>query len=182
MTRMLALSIVAVLGVPAQEPPEQASLAAFTRTIETYVQLHRHVEASLPKLEVSPDAESIRRTIDIMHAAMWAVRRDARAGDVFTPGVAAMFRRLIAEATAGACDVDTLVEEMEQDAEDSPAPLVVNGAFPWARASATPASILGVLPALPPELEYRMVGGDLALVDLHANLVVDLFPGVLAGC
>ena len=29
-------------------------------------------------------------------------------------------------------------------------------------------------PALPPELAYRFVGRDLVLVDVHANLVVDI--------
>jgi len=37
-----------------------------------------------------------------------------------------------------------------------------------------------VLPALPPELQYRMVGRDLVLVDVHASLIVDILPQALA--
>jgi hypothetical protein len=34
--------------------------------------------------------------------------------------------------------------------------------------------VLNALPALPDELQYRLIGHDLALVDLHADLVVDI--------
>ena len=37
------------------------------------------------------------------------------------------------------------------------------------------------LPHLPEELEYRSAGTVLLLVDVHANLVVDLLPALLAG-
>ena len=33
---------------------------------------------------------------------------------------------------------------------------------------------LWTLPALPEELQYRFVGRDLILLDVHANLVVDI--------
>lgn len=41
--------------------------------------------------------------------------------------------------------------------------------------------ILQALPPLPPELEYRMVGTDLILIDVHAGLIVDILPYALAG-
>ena len=42
----------------------------------------------------------------------------------------------------------------------------------------TPPSLLQSLPALPPEIEYRITGQDLVLVDAKANLIVDLIRGV----
>jgi hypothetical protein len=40
----------------------------------------------------------------------------------------------------------------------------------------TPPSILLNLPKLPPELEYRIVGHDLVLLDVKAGLIVDYLP------
>ena len=42
-----------------------------------------------------------------------------------------------------------------------------------------PPDILHVLPPLPDELQYRLVDRDLVLIDMHADLVVDILPGAL---
>ena len=39
--------------------------------------------------------------------------------------------------------------------------------------------IIEALPALPDELQYRLVGGHLVLIDIHAGLVVDILPHAL---
>jgi hypothetical protein len=39
--------------------------------------------------------------------------------------------------------------------------------------------VIQALPPLPPELQYRIVGDDLFLVDVHASLIVDILPGAL---
>jgi hypothetical protein len=43
----------------------------------------------------------------------------------------------------------------------------------------TPAVILEALPPLPEELQYRFVGPTLVLLDVHADLVVDILPNAL---
>ena len=43
------------------------------------------------------------------------------------------------------------------------------------------ACIATALPALPDELAYRSAGTVLLLVDVHADLVVDVLPALLAG-
>jgi hypothetical protein len=50
----------------------------------------------------------------------------------------------------------------------------VNGAFSWALGNAMPPCVLHALPELPIELQYRFVGVDLILIDIHADLVVDI--------
>jgi hypothetical protein len=51
----------------------------------------------------------------------------------------------------------------------------VNDAYPEKRPVTTvPPTILLALPKLPNEVEYRIVGRDLLLLDVRANLVVDL--------
>jgi len=43
-----------------------------------------------------------------------------------------------------------------------------------------PPQLLRSLPALPPELQYRIIGRSLVLWDHHANLIVDFLPGAFA--
>ena len=72
------------------------------------------------------------------------------------------------------------MHEMKEDDEDAGAPrLVVNGPFPWNSGNAMWPSILAALPQLPEELEYRLVGADLVLVDIPASLVVDVLADAL---
>ena len=52
----------------------------------------------------------------------------------------------------------------------------VNGSFPKTAAKPVLPCILGALPRLPEELEYRIVGSDLVLIDVHAGLIVDILP------
>ena len=39
-----------------------------------------------------------------------------------------------------------------------------------------PPQLLLALPPLPAELEYRIIGRSLVLLDHHANLIVDILP------
>ena len=42
-----------------------------------------------------------------------------------------------------------------------------------------PADVIVALPALPDVLQYRFVGRDLVLVDIEADLIVDVLPRAL---
>jgi hypothetical protein len=56
----------------------------------------------------------------------------------------------------------------------------VNAAYPL-HFGAHPWSVFRALPPLPEELEYRFVGRDLVLIDVTANLVVDVLRKVIGG-
>jgi hypothetical protein len=56
----------------------------------------------------------------------------------------------------------------------------VNETYPDGVAYTTvPPTLLLVLPKLPDEVVYRVVLHDLLLLDLKANLVVDVIPGII---
>jgi len=78
-------------------------------------------------------------------------------------------------------DVADLMEALEADiAPDSePPPIEINGPFPWAFGVPMPPALLDRLPALPVEVQYRLIVRDLVLVDVDANLVVDILPDAL---
>jgi hypothetical protein len=73
------------------------------------------------------------------------------------------------------------MEELEADVSPGSElpPVEVNGPFPWAFGAAVPSVLLDRLPALPEEVQYRFIGRDLVLVDVDANLVVDILPDAL---
>ena len=59
--------------------------------------------------------------------------------------------------------------------------LEINDTYPeHAPLQSTPPSLLENLPKLPPEIEYRITGRDLVLLDSKANLVVDIIRGVFS--
>ena len=55
----------------------------------------------------------------------------------------------------------------------------INEPFPWELGSAMWPSFMGVLPPLPEELEYRFADRDLVLIDIQADLVVDILVNAL---
>jgi hypothetical protein len=54
-----------------------------------------------------------------------------------------------------------------------------NGRIPPGRHVRVWPALLATLPSLPEQLEYRVVGWDLVLVDVHADLVLDVLKDAL---
>jgi NhaA family Na+:H+ antiporter len=181
-TRTTALLTVAFLLTPltaawtrAQAGSAEIALRHFTSAIDSYVHLHRRLEAKLPPMRLTERAQDIFEASDAMAAAIRRARPDAREGDMFDSAARAFIRTRIADTLAarGIRPADLIAVNVEEADEHAPQP-VVNGRFPWMRAAGLWPCVLAALPGLPEELEYRMVGSDLVLVDVHANLVVDV--------
>ena len=99
-------------------------------------------------------------------------------GNIFTPDIAAEFRRLIGLAMQG--HDASHVHQSLQHAEPVRVRIAVNEAYPAGVAlQSTPPTLLMNLPALPQELDYRVVGNNLILRDAKANLVIDFFPDAI---
>ena len=157
---------------------EHAALAAFEVSVQDYAALHRRVARLTPPMRVTADPVQLRGALDALGEEIRLARHTAQVGDIFTPVVARMFRRRIAVALWDV-DMTALMAEMEEDAEECAQRPVVNGPFPWSAGNAIWPSVLAALPDLPEELEYRFVGADLVLIDVPANLVVDILDGAL---
>lgn len=170
-------------GAQAQlQAPATDDLTQFTAATREYALLHRRIESTLAPLTLTSHPDTIHRQVQQLAAATRAERSTARPGDFFGEAVAVELRNRIAEAL----DAHGLTAQDVRDAETADgidaalAPLNVNGPFPWLYGSAMFPCVIAALPELPPELQYRIVGGTLVLVDLHANLIVDLLPYALA--
>ena len=154
-------------------------LQGFERSIQHYMTVHHAVERQLPVLAVTADAGAIDLAVTMRAAGIRLARATARQGDIFAPDTARVFRARITtalEAHDGL--VADLLRPPDEDGDPPPAPSV-NGRFAWRTAVVTPACVLATLPSLPEELQYRFVGRDLVLVDIEANLIVDVLADVL---
>jgi hypothetical protein len=170
-------------GVHAQQAGvESPASIAFASATRDYAILHRRIERQLPSFEITSSPETIRRAVDAIANALRAARPDARQGDFFTPALASELRQRINGALLehGFTSDDIRFAEWLDGINPSTARLAVNGAFPWALGSAMFPCVISALPPLPPELQYRVVGNTLVLIDIHASLIVDLLPHALA--
>ena len=181
-----ALSITAAFERPpvvecVQQWPETSDHRAgaeFRATISRYVEARRRLERSQPELVIGADAERIVLTRRVTAAALQKSRRAARRGDVFTPAVSVWLRHRIELVLRRQGEIGTLVASLS-DPGSSPESAAVNAVLsPDVRAVRQPA-FLRDLPELPRELEYRLLGTVLVLLDVDTRVVVDILAGAL---
>jgi hypothetical protein len=159
---------------------EERALAQFDHAVDEYVALHRRLERSLPPERLFDDAEEMFAARAKIRSAILAARPHARQGNIFTPGIAQAFVAVLGFAIeeCGHDPADILADINEERLPGTPKPRV-NGKYPWALGSAMWPTLLRVLPELPAELEYRFSDRDLVLIDVHANVVVDILEDAL---
>jgi hypothetical protein len=184
----VVLAVAAALALaPGMAAPQLLShdlqvLEGYQHSLDAYTVVHREVERWLPPLDVTHDTDTIQGAIDRMGTGMQLARADAKAGDVFTPDVARLFRlRLNAAAVQHGDHLGALFGEMRDSIPAAYQAPTVNERFPWNVGAVMPACLVPALPPAPDELQYRFIGNDLFLVDTHSGLVVDVLPNALGG-
>ena len=171
---VLLLPVMSLNGIAMSQHhwDNPAAVTAFQRAAESYAFLHRQAERQLGRVHRAAGSSEVpieaRELSDAIRAA-----RPAAGGELFTPAVALEFRALAASAVHAGCDAGALRTGRWELSHTVYAP--ATGAQPIS------ACIAGALPPLPEELAYRSAGTVLLVVDLHANLVVDVLPALLAG-
>lgn len=158
--------------------PRAAVLADFQKRIDDYMALHKKVEKGPAEQKETKDPADIRRAQTLLAERIRTARTDAKQGDIFTPEIRAEFKRLMYPELKGQTGRDTKAIIKE----DAPAKMrpKVNASYPEGQPLPTvPANLLGNLPRLPEDLEYRIVGKDLILRDVDANLIVDFMPNAI---
>lgn len=158
--------------------PDAALLKDFKDRIDTYMKVYEKQERGSAQPKETSDPAKIKATQDALAARIQAARSTAKHGDVFTPEIRQLFRRLMYPELKGPDGADTKKAIKE---EGPPPPqsktLKVNARFPeGAPLPTVPPNLLARLPQLPKELEYRILGKDLILRDVNANLIVDFIP------
>ena len=153
--------------------PDSAILADFNARLERFVKTQRALLKRSP-LSENATPEQIRAREDTLAAQLREIRKDAKQGDIFTPQVAALFKRLMYPEVKEA-PRETKQALQEEDGEVAQIWLKVNATWPASEPLTTvPATLLAVLPQLPPDVDYRVTNKrHLILHDVDANIIVD---------
>ena len=151
-------------------------LVQFTARVHDYVEIHRRAAAGIEQPMCAEPEELARQTHELA-AAIREARPRAREADIFTLAAGEMFRaRIAAVVRRDNFDIAAFLARHGGEGEDQD--VHVFGTLRWpAHVALTP--ITRHLPELPPELEYRFVGRHLVLMDVGADLVVDVLRDAL---
>jgi hypothetical protein len=178
----LALVVTAATALlPVRIEPEAIVVPqSFADAVGAYGQLRLQIEQALPPFQRFSDPRAIEASISARRAAVRAARPGARAGDVFNADTRVAFRALIQNMLSerGYTTDDLIENEPDEGPAEEPS-LVVYGPFHWAFGNLMAPSLLDALPQLPAPLQYRLAGRDLVLVDVDANLVIDILRDAL---
>ena len=154
------------------------TLQDFQSRIAQYQDVQKSAAKKGPKLKETGDPAKITAAQEAIASNIRSARKDARQGDIFSPEIRQLFRRLMYPELKGSEGAET----KETIKEDAPAAvrMVVNAKYPSEQPLPTvPPNILASLPKLPENLEYRIVGKTLILRDVDANLIVDFIPNAI---
>lgn len=163
-----------LLSATAPVVDDAHAVRQYNAAVEEYVQLHRLALAGLPVEPPCRGAEQVEWRRAELAMAIRLARPHAREGTLFTPAVAPVIRRQLRDALRALDLTPADVHAAPSHGAIVPPAIEVNEFFPWEAGPPRWQALFWALPPLPEELEYRLVGPDLVLVDTGARLVVDV--------
>ncbi len=174
----MSLSLLSVLLFPCAiaQNGDDGAVKEFQARIDNYLSANKKQDiAKKPTDSASKLAQQKQETAEKIKEA----RPEAQQGDIFTPVVAAYFKKRIESTLHG--PEGNKVRASLRHAEPLPnVQLKVNAKYPRnLPLQSTPPTLLMNLPTLPKELQYRIVGSTLVLYDMSSGLVVDFIPNAV---
>jgi hypothetical protein len=162
-----------------QQAADAAGFKEFTDRVKDYVKLHNSQEAIIPAVKPTDLPEMINAHQQALARKIRETRPNAKQGDIFTPAAQKSFVDFV-QSTMKSSRGENADATMKQGAPLTETNVIVNQGYPDGIPYTTvPPTLLQVFPKLPDEVVYRVVVHDLVLLDLKANLVVDLIPGII---
>ena len=156
---------------------DAAAVQDFEARVTQYLNLRKDKAGSPPAPTSS--AKKLKESQEGIRERIQTNRANAKQGDIFTPEIAAYFHRQIARAFQGRRGA-RIITSLEHAEPKTQVPLQVNQPYPdGIPLQSMPPTLLLKLPKLPKELQYRIVGRNLVLLDIEPNLAVDILPGAI---
>jgi hypothetical protein len=153
---------------------DAAILAEFDVRVAAYVVLQREVRRGIePEHIVDPHIREVSGAL--LAARLRVARAEAQPGDIFTPAIREILVARVRRAVTDE-DIDWVLMDLYRRGLPRLGDTIVNASYPPDIAVRPPREILAVLPALPNELGYRLIGRDVVLWDELASIVVDVLP------
>lgn len=159
-------------------PDADPGLQGFHREVAAYIALRGTLATEIAPLTPNATAAEIASSSDALARAVQRARPEPPRGLFFDDAAVVLITQRLRQLLATPAHANLL-----EGIEDEP-PTVQNPGvylrFPAASMLATmPPSVLAILPALPAELEYRIIGPHLTLRDIHAALILDVIPNAV---
>jgi hypothetical protein len=155
--------------------PEQIA-ADLQGRAKQYLDFRKKVAGSSPKSNSTPS--KITSAQNDLANKIRVARARAKQGEIFTPEITRYVRRQIASRLSGRDG--KRIRASLRHAEPVNITLQINQRYPDnVPLQSTPPSLLMSLPQLPAGLEYRLVGKELVIRDVDANIVVDYVANAL---
>jgi hypothetical protein len=174
-----SFALAAIAQGPGGVNPDSQILSDFSHRVNDYVKIHKAAQSEIHRPKPTNSSEAIEHYEHHLAHRIREARRGTLEGNVFTPAIAAEFRRLLGIAMQGS-EAARIRRSLQSAAPVRIHLLRVDSEYPaGVPLQSMPPSLLLNLPSLPPEVEYRIVGRDLVLRDIEANLVVDFIPNAI---
>ena len=140
--------------------------------------IRRRLAGEISGPTANSSAVAITNSSDALAAAIQRARPVSQSGSFFAPPAILMVKHRVADAIRDA-DLTLVLAAIDDDGAASRKPTIYLR-FPTSSQLATmPPSLLAVLPPLPKELEYRIVGSYLVLRDIDAAIILDYIPSAI---
>jgi hypothetical protein len=157
---------------------DDAAYKHLNEEIARYLAIHVDLRAEVPGPVPNSTARELNAASDMLFNAVRRARPRGRQGDFFDADAA----RLITQRLRAALRTPSVAAAVAGIDDERPATVKpqVYLRFPVENEMASmPPSLLRVLPPLPAELEYRIIGEDLVLRDIKASMIVDYILGAI---
>jgi hypothetical protein len=157
---------------------EAAAMKQFDDAIAKYMALRRGLRSEVAGPVKNSTSSQVTNASDALAGAIERARRDAAVGSIFKEPVATMIKRRITDAVR-AEQLAPVLADIDDEGKPAAMPKIHLRLPVSAQMATMPPSLLKVLPALPKELEYRILGRYLILRDVDASLILDYVPAAV---
>lgn len=175
---LLLASAAAIRARPASQAvnPDAQVMADFVKRVDDYAALRKKLESTLPPLPKQTNPTEVDAHERAMAELIEQARAHAKQGDLFTPAMQGVVRKLLRPIFQGPGGKQVRDEILDKEYKGDVA-LRVNGRYPdKVPLSTVPPQVLKSLPKLPEDLEYRFIQLNLILLDPRAHIIIDYIP------
>jgi hypothetical protein len=166
------------LQATAPSSAEAAAIKQFNEAIAKYMALRQRLRSEVAGPVKDSSSTQVTNAADALAGAIERARQGATVGAIFTEPVAAVIKHRIADAVSSG-RLQAVLADIDDDGKPSASPTVHLRLPVSAQMATMPSALLKVLPSLPKELEYRIVGRYLVLRDVDASIVLDYIPSAV---
>ena len=178
---LIVAGTLSLAWADAPQPVASADAAAikqFDAAIAKYMALRQKLRSEVSGPVQNSSSTQLTNASDALAGAIERARQDAHVGSIFSEPVASFIKRRI-EDTVRTEQLVSVLADIDDDEKAGPPPKVHLRLPVSAQLATMPAALLKVLPPLPKELEYRILGRYLVLRDVDASLILDYIPGAV---